>query len=93
MEMADRIASEGYKEAGYEYVSIDDCWLATERDKNNRVQPDPKRFPRGMRFLADYVRFMFNFLYLRPSEVLLRLSIKFTFCLNKIRYLYAPEIH
>ena len=26
MEMTDRIVAEGYKEAGYEYVIIDDCW-------------------------------------------------------------------
>jgi hypothetical protein len=61
MDMADIIASEGYKEAGYEYINIDDCWLAPERDNNYRVQPDPKRFPRGMRFLADYVRFIYYY--------------------------------
>ncbi|XP_053399399.1 alpha-galactosidase A-like isoform X2 [Mercenaria mercenaria] len=55
MQMADHMAKDGYKDAGYEYVCIDDCWLATERDKNRRLQPDPKRFPRGMKFLADYV--------------------------------------
>ena len=26
MEMADTMVAEGYKEAGYEYVIIDDCW-------------------------------------------------------------------
>ena len=46
----------GFREAGYEYVIIDDCWLAKERDADGRLQPDPKRFPSGVRALADYVR-------------------------------------
>jgi len=56
MDMADRIAADGYKEAGYEYVNIDDCWAAKERDpKTMKLMPDPKRFPSGMKALADYV--------------------------------------
>ena len=54
--MADRMAADGYKEAGYEYVIIDDCWLAKERDPDDKLQPDPKRFPSGIKALADYVR-------------------------------------
>ena len=53
--MADIIASEGYREAGYEYVNVDDCWPAHERAADGRLQPDPDRFPSGMRALADYV--------------------------------------
>ena len=53
--MADHIVSDGYKDAGYEYVSIDDCWLARERDSKGRLQPDPERFPSGIKALADYV--------------------------------------
>jgi Alpha galactosidase A len=56
MRVADVMAAEGYREAGYEYVNIDDCWLSTERDDKHRIQPDPKRFPSGIRHLADYVR-------------------------------------
>lgn len=55
MQMADVMAAEGYKDAGYEYVAIDDCWLANERDKDGKLQPEPKRFPSGMKALADYV--------------------------------------
>lgn len=54
--MADLIVNDGYKDAGYEYVCIDDCWLATERDIFHRLQPDRERFPNGMKHLADYVR-------------------------------------
>ena len=35
MEMADVIVSEGYKDAGYEYVIIDDCWALKERVDGN----------------------------------------------------------
>lgn len=55
-DMADVMASEGYLEAGYEYVIIDDCWLAKERDADGRLQADPDRFPNGIKRLADYVR-------------------------------------
>ena len=55
MRQADRIAADGYRDAGYVYVSIDDCWMAKERDSNGRLQADPIRFPRGIKFLADYV--------------------------------------
>ena len=53
--MADLMVSEGYKDAGYQYVNMDDCWLATQRDASGRLQPDPVRFPSGIRALADYV--------------------------------------
>lgn len=39
---------------GYEYVVIDDCWHAKERDASGNLQADPKRFPRGIKYLADY---------------------------------------
>ena len=55
MMMADVMAADGYLEAGYQYVTVDDCWLANTRDKDGRLQPDPTRFPRGMKHLADYV--------------------------------------
>jgi hypothetical protein len=40
---------------GYQYVMIDDCWLAAQRDADNRLIPDPKRFPSGIKALIDYV--------------------------------------
>ena len=54
--MADQMVSKGFKDAGYQYVNMDDCWLARTRDANGRLQPDPDRFPGGIRALADYVR-------------------------------------
>jgi len=59
MAMADRIVSDGYKDAGYEYVNIDDCWLDPTRDPvTHRLRPSAERFPHGMRALADYVSWM-----------------------------------
>lgn len=52
----DHIVADGYKEAGYEYVIIDDCWMEKERDPvTKELVPDRKRFPSGMKALADYV--------------------------------------
>ncbi|XP_005992066.1 alpha-galactosidase A [Latimeria chalumnae] len=55
MQMADVMVAEGWKDLGYEFVCIDDCWLAQTRDEQNRLQPDPHRFPSGIKKLADYV--------------------------------------
>lgn len=55
MEVADVLASEGYRDAGYEYVCIDDCWTAKERDEFGNLVADPERFPHGIKFLSDYM--------------------------------------
>ncbi|WP_068786295.1 glycoside hydrolase family 27 protein [Paenibacillus phocaensis] len=54
-DVADRFVEEGYKEAGYEYIVIDDCWSLKERDAEGRLVPDPEKFPSGMKALADYI--------------------------------------
>ncbi|NXF10444.1 AGAL galactosidase, partial [Smithornis capensis] len=54
-EMADRMAAEGWRDAGYEFICIDDCWMAPTRDERGRLRADPERFPGGIRRLADYV--------------------------------------
>lgn len=51
---ADAMVSSGIKDAGYRYVILDDCWHG-ERDEHGDIQPDTKRFPDGIRALADYV--------------------------------------
>jgi alpha-galactosidase len=52
--MADAIVSSGMKDAGYQYVVIDDCWQG-DRDSLGFIHPDPQRFPSGMKSLADYI--------------------------------------
>ncbi|MGI4826717.1 MAG: glycoside hydrolase family 27 protein [Janthinobacterium lividum] len=51
---ADSLASSGMRDAGYQYLVIDDCWHG-ERDAHGDIQADPQRFPSGIRALADYV--------------------------------------
>lgn len=51
---ADAMVKNGLKDAGYEYVNIDDCWHG-KRDETGVIHPDPERFPSGMKALADYV--------------------------------------
>lgn len=53
-EVADALVSTGMKDAGYTYINIDDCWHG-DRDSLGFIHPDPKRFPSGMKALADYI--------------------------------------
>jgi len=67
-EMADAMVSSGMKDAGYEYIVIDDYWEngrvprtgsgedpRAGRDSQGRLLADASRFPDGMKALADYV--------------------------------------
>lgn len=54
------MASEGYLEAGYQYVTIDDCWPEKKRGPDGRLVPDNKRFPSGIKALSRYVRINFR---------------------------------
>lgn len=53
-EMADAMVSSGMRDAGYEYIVIDDCWQAS-RAPNGTIVADPGRFPSGIAALAEYV--------------------------------------
>ena len=53
-EIADAMVSSGMKDAGYEYVIIDDCWQVS-RDSAGNIQADPEKFPSGIKALADYI--------------------------------------
>ena len=53
-EMADAMVSSGMRDAGYEYIVIDDCWQLG-RDSLGNILPDSERFPSGMKALADYI--------------------------------------
>ena len=55
MEMADVMAEQGYRDAGYKYVVIDDCWSLRERDENGNLVADPEKFPHGMKYVGDYI--------------------------------------
>ena len=53
-EMADAMVSSGLKDAGYQYIVIDDCWQV-DRDSAGNIIADMVKFPSGMKALADYV--------------------------------------
>jgi alpha-galactosidase len=52
--MADAMVSSGMKDAGYQYIIIDDCWQVS-RDKDGNIVADPQKFPSGIKALADYI--------------------------------------
>jgi alpha-galactosidase len=51
---ADAMVTSGMRDAGYQYLVIDDCWHR-QRDAHGDIQADPQRFPSGIKALADYV--------------------------------------
>ncbi|MFF4547150.1 NPCBM/NEW2 domain-containing protein [Streptomyces sp. NPDC001406] len=53
--MADLFVEKGLKDAGYQYVNLDDCWALPSRDANGKLVPDPVRFPHGVKAVADYI--------------------------------------
>ncbi|WP_022909438.1 glycoside hydrolase family 27 protein [Aestuariimicrobium kwangyangense] len=53
--MADVIVSTGLRDAGYQYLVVDDGWQAPRRSSGGNLQPDPARFGQGIDWLADQV--------------------------------------
>ena len=53
-EIADAMVASGMRDAGYQYIVIDDCWQI-DRDSKGNIVVDGKAFPSGIRVLADYV--------------------------------------
>ena len=51
---ADAVVRSGMKDAGYQYVVIDDCWQVS-RDAEGNIVVDSKRFPTGMKAVGDYI--------------------------------------
>ncbi len=54
-QLADAMVESGLRDAGYEYLVIDDVWQEKERNEKGELVPDLKRFPNGMKAVADYV--------------------------------------
>ena len=58
MQMAERMSEDGFLQAGYQYLAVDDCWMASTRSPvDGRLMADPVRFPNGMKHVIDYVGF------------------------------------
>jgi alpha-galactosidase len=49
------LVSTGLAAAGYNTVTIDDCWMASARDANGNLQANAASFPHGMAALGTYI--------------------------------------
>ena len=52
---ADAYIETGLYDAGYRHLHLDDCWAGRQRNATGFIQPDPARFPGGMKEVVDYV--------------------------------------
>jgi alpha-galactosidase len=55
METADAMVSTGLRDLGFSFIVIDDLWHGGRDSVSGLLYPDHKRFPSGMKALADYV--------------------------------------
>jgi len=53
-ETADAMVSTGMRDAGYQYIIVDDCWQIS-RDSMGFIVADPQKFPSGIKALTDYI--------------------------------------
>ncbi len=53
--VSDAMASSGLRDAGYNYLVIDDLWHASSRKADGTPVESPTKFPKGMKAAADYV--------------------------------------
>ena len=51
---ADALVANGLKDAGYQYINIDDGFFGF-RDENGKMTHNAERFPNGMRVVSDYI--------------------------------------
>src|SRR5215471_11117828 len=54
-QIAQAMVDSGMKDAGYQYVNIDDCWSLAARAADGSLQADPVHFPQGIAPVADFV--------------------------------------
>ncbi|GAA3351254.1 RICIN domain-containing protein [Amorphoplanes nipponensis] len=52
---ADAMVSTGLKDAGYQYVNIDEGWWQGTRDAAGNITVDTNEWPGGMKAIADYI--------------------------------------
>ena len=52
---AELLVSSGLAAAGYNYVNLDDGWMAAQRAGNGEFAWDAEKFPRGIPWLADQI--------------------------------------
>src|SRR5881409_2217823 len=54
-ETADAMVNGGLLAAGYDTLTLDDCWSAVSRDSSGNLTNDPVKFPSGMKAIGDYI--------------------------------------
>jgi len=55
LDNARELVKTGLATRGYDTVTIDDCWMLKTRDAAGNLQPDPERFPHGMKPVVEAV--------------------------------------
>lgn len=54
-EIAVATEKSGLRDAGYIYINIDDCWQASARDEEGKIQCDKQTFPSGIKALSTFM--------------------------------------
>lgn len=49
LDNAHALVTSGLAARGYKYITIDDCWMQKNRDKQGNLQPSPQKFPHGIK--------------------------------------------
>ena len=52
------LVSSGLAQLGYDYINLDDCWMAQQRAADGQLQADPTTFPNGIAWLATQLHSM-----------------------------------
>jgi alpha-galactosidase len=53
LDTSTKLVSSGLRDVGYTYVVLDDCWSEGRRESDKWLVADQKKFPRGMKAVAD----------------------------------------
>ena len=55
IETAEAMIANGMRDLGYNYINIDDLWQLKERGADGHIVIDSTKFPRGIKYVADYL--------------------------------------
>ncbi len=55
LQTADAMITNGMRDLGYSYINIDDFWQLPERGADGHLQINKTKFPRGIKYVADYL--------------------------------------
>lgn len=55
VQAANWLVATGLRDAGYRYVTIDDCWYNPARGPDGSLRANPAKFPDGMRWMGWYL--------------------------------------